>query len=257
MLNNIVNTISSKVAPGPNPAVYISGGLDSTIILHHLREKYDGDIHTYSACFGVDSDQNRAAEMVSEYYDTIHREVGVMGFIDKFPEILAGFDRPRFNVWPYFLASVAKDDGVKTVYNGEGSDQHFGGMAIETDYLKMWSNFLVYTLPSWRNTHSILELDLRMPFTDLDWKWSMQYFKRPNKLFLRNAYQGIIPEFVMDQVKASPGFTNYWQMWRAEIGKILPGYTPRSVDDIRRALQFLATEAWMKVHKNDFGGLKE
>lgn len=255
MLNEIVKMIAEKVVPGPDPAIYISGGLDSTIVLHHLREKYNGEIRTYSACFKVDTDQNRAAKMVAEHYGTVHREVEIRSFIEQFPEILAGFDRPRFNIWPYFLAKIAKEDGVKTAYSGEGSDQHFGGM-VDPDYLRMWANFLVYTLPSWRNIHSMLGLDLRMPFVDLDWRWSMQFFKMPKKLFLRNAYSGLVPEFVMDQVKSAPAFTNYWQIWRKDLAQMLPNYNPSSVDDIRKALQFLARDAWMKVHESDFGGLK-
>ena len=251
MLREIVRMMAEKVVSGPKPAVYISGGLDSTIVLHHLREKYDGKIRTYTARFGVDTDQCRAAEMVAEHYGTTHKEIEIKSYTNKFPEILSEFDRPRFNIWPYFLAKIAKEDDVKTIYNGEGGDQHFGGM-VEPDYLKMWANFLIYTLPSWKRIHTIFGLDLRMPFADLDWRWSMQFFKPTKKMFLRNAYNGIIPEFVMDQVKLPPASSNYWQMWRREITHLFPNYVPNSMDDIRRALHFLATDAWMKTHKHDF-----
>ena len=80
----------------------------------------------------------------------------------------------------------------------------------------------------------------------------MQFFKPTKKMFLRNAYNGIIPEFVMDQVKLPPASSNYWQMWRREITHLFPNYVPNSMDDIRRALHFLATDAWMKTHKHDF-----
>lgn len=46
MLSEIVRAIVEKSFRGPDLAVYLSGGLDSTIMLHHLLEKYEGDVHT-------------------------------------------------------------------------------------------------------------------------------------------------------------------------------------------------------------------
>jgi len=251
-MNEIVRMISGKVVLGPKPGVYISGGIDSTIIVHHLREKYDGEIRSYTARFETDSDECRTARMVSEHYDTLHTEVKIDSFIAQFPEILAGFEHPRYNIWPYFLAKAAKKDGVKTVYNGEGGDQHFGGMA-EKDYLMMWANFLVYTLPTWRIIHRDVGLDLRMPLVELDWNWSIQYFKQPQKLFLKTAYEGLIPELVRERNKAAPAFTNYWQMWEKELRQLLPDFEPKCVADIRKVLQLLATKAWIGTHNAEFG----
>lgn len=250
-LHILVKMIKDAVVVGPRPAVYLSGGLDSAIVLHHLLEKYKGEVHTYTAWFGVDADSLSLSRMVAEHYGTVHREVEVRDIVSKFPEILAAFDRPRWNIWPYFLARAAKGDGVKTVYIGEGGDQHFGGMA-ETDYLKMWSNLLVYVVPTWRRLHRDVGLDLRMPLMELDWKCTWQFFKPKRKIFLREAYRGVVPDFVLDQAKAAPAFTDYWQLWNLELRELMPDYKPKSIEDIKAILQFLATKAWMKVHKGDF-----
>ena len=37
-MEKLAKLISEKVILGPKPALYLSGGLDSTIILHYLRE---------------------------------------------------------------------------------------------------------------------------------------------------------------------------------------------------------------------------
>ena len=46
----IVELINKAVIPYPKPAVFISGGLDSTIVLHHLSQKNtEEQIHTFTA----------------------------------------------------------------------------------------------------------------------------------------------------------------------------------------------------------------
>ena len=41
---DLLHAIGDSVVPYPKPAVFISGGLDSTILLHHLLEKSDEEV---------------------------------------------------------------------------------------------------------------------------------------------------------------------------------------------------------------------
>jgi len=45
-LREVVKMLKGRVYILPKPAVYISGGLDSTILLHHLKEKTKKEIYT-------------------------------------------------------------------------------------------------------------------------------------------------------------------------------------------------------------------
>ena len=38
-MNKLIELISDSIESVENPAVYISGGLDSTIVLHHVDQK--------------------------------------------------------------------------------------------------------------------------------------------------------------------------------------------------------------------------
>ena len=114
VLSKIVEMINNAVTFQYRPAVYISGGIDSTIILHHLCEKRDKDenlrdpIYTYSAKFGTDTDEIISAEMVARHYDTVHKVVNCSKLIEFLPKILKGSVHPRYNVWDWFLAKEAK-----------------------------------------------------------------------------------------------------------------------------------------------------
>ena len=243
-MNNIREIISRQVVVRDNPAVYISGGIDSTIVLHHLRAKTTVPVYTYTAQFGEDDDTAQARR-VAEYYGTIHKEVEIDGFIEKLPEILVSFDRPRYNVWLWFLAKAAQEDGRKTVYAGEGCDEHFGGYD-HMNYLLGWANHIAYICPTYEYIHAAMGIRVEMPIKDVDWKESQKYFAR-NKQRLREAYRGIIPGFVVDAPKTPPNFTIWRKLWDRELSRYLPCYKPKNDADIRLALQYLVAGSWVKI----------
>jgi len=243
-MEEIFELIDDSIKVRPKPAVYISGGLDSTIVLHHLWAKCEEPIYTYTAKFGKDDDTTQARR-VAEHYCTIHKEVEITDFIDQLPEILATFDRPRYNVWLYFLAKAAHEDGRKTVYVGEGADEHFGGYE-HMDYLLGWANHIAYIVPAYVYTHKPFGIDVQMPIKDVDWEETQEYYD-DDKWMLRETYQGIIPDFVTRAPKTPPTFTKWWKFWDRELKRHVPGYTPKSEDDVRLVLQYLVAKKWVEV----------
>ncbi len=244
-MNEIVKMVEEKIIPKYKPAVYISGGLDSTILLHHLTEKCSGDIYTYTCKFGMDGDEHEDARRVADHYKTVHREVQVEDFVLKLPEILVGFERPRYNVWVWYMVREAWRDGRKTGYGADGADEHFGGY-VDRGYIEAWASHLVYIRPTYEDLHKKFNMDLEFPYGEIDWKETLQYYKPPQKHFLREAYRDLIPNFVIDRGKTPPPFVDYFQLWNKEIKNYFPDYVPKSIEDIKVVLQSLATEAWLE-----------
>lgn len=244
--------IEDSIVLHDKPAVYLSGGLDSTILIHHLREKYEGEIYTYTARFDVDGDEVIWARMVAEHYHTNHKEVFCSNWIDKLPEIQKGLTHPRYNIWCYFLATMAKKDGRKNIYIGEGADEHFGGYD-QKSYLKAWGDHYTYIRDMFDEIHSKFDLITHYPFDELNWKDTIKYYTPPNKYYLRDAYSGILPNFIIEgRNKIAPAFTNYWQMWYKYIRPRFPHYKPDSVEDIRKLLRYLAVKAWQEANQSDY-----
>ena len=100
-MHDIVKMIDDATPHTANPAVYISGGLDSTIVLHHVCEKAIKPVYTFTARFNVETDECEHAAEVAKHYGTIHTEVQITNLIERMPEILKIFDRPRYNFWIY------------------------------------------------------------------------------------------------------------------------------------------------------------
>ena len=250
-MNKLVEAISKAVPVYPDPAVNISGGLDSTIILHHLTEKKDQTIHTYTLGFpGMENEFNHAKK-VADYYGTEHHEIIIEHMLDKYPKILRHFRRPRFNLWPYWLAHSQILHERKHVYIGEGGDEHFGGYWYKPrrSYVENWSSFFEFVLPTYETIYSIYNLNLIIPFhpNNLSMMKTYRYYDvEQNKQKLKKAYKNILPDFVLERRKKGGRFS-YWIMWNNELKSYFPNCHPRSEEEIKWLLNKWCTREWLRV----------
>ena len=244
-MNEIFRLIDTAVKVNPKCAVYISGGVDSTIVLHHLSEKSNEKIHTYSAKFGVESDESEKAKKIDKHYNTIHKTIEVTNFVDMLEKTMKFFKLPRYNIWPYYLAQEAKKDGIEYVYIGEGGDEHFGGYP-DRGFLEAWANQLVLINETYVEIHNHLDLKLEKPFYLLDYRDTLKYYKPPKKELLIEAYKGLLPKEVVSSPPAFSHESNYTRLWNKEVKKFFPEYEPGCLQDIRNKFQELATLFWIR-----------
>ncbi|MEI7556402.1 asparagine synthase (glutamine-hydrolyzing) [Candidatus Chlorohelix sp.] len=121
--------------------IMLSGGLDSTIIAAIASRKQLNSLHTFSV--GFDTGKSRMEEMYNwdSFYarkvalklKTQHHEVLIKDdstLIPLLEKLLFALDEP---VWEpsylsiYAMSKLAKEEGVKVLLSGDGSDELFGG----------------------------------------------------------------------------------------------------------------------------------
>lgn len=241
-MHKLVDIIADTIPYSHNPAVYISGGVDSTVILHHVCEMAMGQVYTYTARFRVEEDQCEQAREVAKHYGTIHREVPITDFVLRMPEILKYFDRPRYNIWIWWLAEELHGDDRKLVFCGEGADEHFGGYPSR-GYLEGWANHIAYIEPTYNYIHDHFGIKVIMPYDRLCWEDTFKYFK-PNKQAFRDAYRGIILDKFLDRPKTPPAFKEFWIQ---ELKRLYPD----NQGDPYLALQILVAKAWVQVREGE------
>ena len=246
----IVELIRKSVNPHPKPAVYISGGIDSSILLHHVLEKVQDEVYTYTYAFFEDDNEFEEAGNVADYYGTTHKEVLIKPFIGRFPEILTHFDRPRFNLQTYWVAEKASKDGRGSAYIGEGLDEHFGGYWYKTDknYIESWVDHFQFIRTTHLKNHEIFDLRCEIPFTYLPIEETLPYWDPTReKTHLRNAYRDILPDFVIERRKM-PGRPTWRKLWERELCQLYPHIQPKTDEEIRVLLNRYATGVWLAVH---------
>lgn len=131
--------------------VFLSGGIDSTVITGLVSEQTKSQIKTFSANYDIkvnkfDVDANLARK-TSEYYKTDHTEIEISGkdARDNIFDVIYGMDEPVANATQIatYILSKHTSEKVKVVLGGDGGDELFGGYEryrlskLISDYQKM------------------------------------------------------------------------------------------------------------------------
>jgi asparagine synthase (glutamine-hydrolysing) len=127
-------SISRRMMSDVPVGVFLSGGVDSSTNVALMSQLVDQPINTFSIGF-TDAQQFNEFEFarrVAKQYRTQHHEVSIdSSDLWKFmPDLVHHQDEPIADpvcVPLYFVAKLAKDNGVTVVHVGEGSDELFAG----------------------------------------------------------------------------------------------------------------------------------
>jgi asparagine synthase (glutamine-hydrolysing) len=113
--------------------VWLSGGLDSSTILHYAANAGTGRLRTFSITFkGRSFDESKYIKEVSDYFCTLHSELDLNPDCDlasAIEQIVYYSDEPGADAGAlplWFLAQMTRKD-VTVVLTGEGSDELFAG----------------------------------------------------------------------------------------------------------------------------------
>jgi asparagine synthase (glutamine-hydrolysing) len=112
--------------------IYLSGGLDSSVVTAFMRSFTDAKIKTFSVGFDAPEpfNESRYAKMVAEHYGAEHHELVVKpDSMRLIPEVLwhlDDIDNDPTMIAQYLLSAFAKKH-VTVVLTGEGADELFGG----------------------------------------------------------------------------------------------------------------------------------
>jgi asparagine synthase (glutamine-hydrolysing) len=129
----LVQSVSEQLASDVPLGIWLSGGLDSSTVLHYATHAHPGRLRTFSVTFpGRSFDESRYAREISRRYGAEHSEfdLGPGADLENAIEQIAYYsDEPSADagaipVW--FLAQMSKND-VTVLLTGEGADELFAG----------------------------------------------------------------------------------------------------------------------------------
>ncbi|MBU4480083.1 asparagine synthase (glutamine-hydrolyzing) [Patescibacteria group bacterium] len=134
----ILNSVKSQLVSDRPIGIYLSGGIDSSVVLHNVSKLRD-KIDTFSVGFELsEAEENEKfnadfnlAKKTSNYYGTNHHEVILKSgdVVKLFEKVVWNLDEPISNatcIAQMALAEFAKKS-VDVVLSGDGGDELFGG----------------------------------------------------------------------------------------------------------------------------------
>ena len=228
-------------AVGSHPAVFISGGIDSSIVLWHICRAAEPKVFTLD--FGIEPQESARAQMAAS---TLGVPLTVIR-LERFEELLADaqlyFDIPRFNAWPLALFRAAAAQGCTQAWIGEGSNEIFG--YADRDFLTGWAGQIAWVRPVYDQLALALGIELRAPFTEFaaGLTHPLAVYLPPCKKILRDAYSGLLPPVLLDVPSIAPRMVNYPAFCRVHLG-----IEVSSAMQAKRHLTAMAARAWLDQH---------
>jgi asparagine synthase (glutamine-hydrolysing) len=111
--------------------VFLSGGVDSSAVVHLAQQASDTPVHTFTLGFEErEYDEGPFASRIAKAIGTRHHEVMLteQRFAADLDAAVESLDQPTFDgLNSYFIAKAVRDAGVKVALVGTGGDELFGG----------------------------------------------------------------------------------------------------------------------------------
>lgn len=132
--NKLSSAVKKRLMSDVPFGAFLSGGIDSSIIVALMAENQDSKVDTFSITFKEDEfSESKYAKIIAEKYQTNHHEIelSVNEFMDLIPEGLNYLDHPSGDGLNTFVVSKkTKEAGITMALSGLGGDELFGGYSI-------------------------------------------------------------------------------------------------------------------------------
>ncbi|WP_024905973.1 asparagine synthase (glutamine-hydrolyzing) [Robbsia andropogonis] len=145
----LTDSVGLRMRSDVEVGVYLSGGLDSTVVTQLAGTMSNHPLHTFSVAFeDKDFDESEHQLEVSRFLGTHHSAITIRhdDIVENFPQAIYHSEMPAFRTAfvPMFLLSDAvRAKGIKVVLSGEGADEAFLGYDLfkETQLRTNWNAY--------------------------------------------------------------------------------------------------------------------
>jgi asparagine synthase (glutamine-hydrolysing) len=112
--------------------VFLSGGLDSSLVASYAADELREDLRTCSVGFETADrrlDETSAAGLVAKHLKSRHERIVVSrdAFVTRIHELVSALDQPSVDGVNSYFVSRAAAPSIKVALSGQGGDELFGG----------------------------------------------------------------------------------------------------------------------------------
>lgn len=142
------SAISLRLRADVKVAAYLSGGLDSSATVAYIKRIEPGVLNTFSIGFTEkDFDETSYQREAVKYFDTKHKSITCTSqeIAEYFPKVIWHSETPVLRTAPtpmMILSKLVRDNNIKVVITGEGSDEMLAGYDIfrEAKIRRFWAS---------------------------------------------------------------------------------------------------------------------
>lgn len=130
----LTQSVSRRMVADVPFGAFLSGGIDSSILVALMSREQGQKIDTFSVAFKeAEFSEAVYARQVADLYGTHHHEIelGVDAFKEMIPEAFSHMDHPSGDgLNTYVVSKKTHEAGIKMAISGLGGDELFGGYSI-------------------------------------------------------------------------------------------------------------------------------
>lgn len=142
----VIDSVKEEAIADRPLGVFLSGGLDSTVLVAALNESGMKNIKTFSVGFDGDelSEEDDAKE-AAKYYNTNHTQLQVsdMDILPYINDYIRAIDQPTIDGLNTWLVSKVTAKHVTVALSGLGGDELFSGYSIDRNILSKKKYMLI------------------------------------------------------------------------------------------------------------------
>lgn len=168
--------------------VFLSGGLDSTVLIAALKKRGANQIKTFSVGFdGDDLSEEDDAKEAAAFYGTTHTQLQVSDkdVVPHIEEYIKALDQPSVDGLNTWLVSKVTAKHVTVALSGLGGDELFSGYSIDRAILHKqkyrWMSQIIHAFkPFWKKTPQKISHRLE---AYSNWRNLPEFYKTWGRLF--------------------------------------------------------------------------
>ena len=131
--------------------VFLSGGIDSSILVAAAAKESEKPINTFSVVFEEEAfNEAKYSQLIAQKYKTNHTEIKLTAkdLLNELESSLSLMDHPSIDgLNTYVICKAAKNQGLTMAISGLGADELFAGYPVFKQSLSLESKKWLYSFP--------------------------------------------------------------------------------------------------------------
>lgn len=192
----VLDAVDEELVSDVPLGVFLSGGLDSSVVVGAMKALGTPRIDTFSVGFEADDlDETTDAEESAKHFGTNHHKVivGDREVTDAFDHFIFGIDQPSVDGLNTYLVSKATKKNVTVALSGLGGDELFIGYSWQHKFHKspQSANIIGGLLAPFGGAVAAMgSIGKKVKGRFIDYSSTQQYYKNIHRLYSEEFLQG-------------------------------------------------------------------
>lgn len=130
----LTKSVEEQLVADVEVGAFLSGGIDSSVIVALMSEIGSKPVNTFSVTFGQQNfDESYFSALVAKKFKTNHCPIKLnpLDLLQVLPDALQAMDHPTADgINTYLVSGKTREQGIKVALSGLGGDELFGGYPV-------------------------------------------------------------------------------------------------------------------------------